>query len=257
MPHRVFLLLVLALFMLSCAPRRSEIGLASHALSPGILLEDVARRNAAVRTIIGRGSISFDSPEAAGSAFFRSSLRRPDSLLVQVRGPFGMEVGTFFLCAGKYVLYNAVENVVRSGDPSSAAIRSLIPLDLSAEDLLNVFSGMFPLPQDTAGARIVDVEGDITHLALVCRSGQCEYWLDTDHLGVTRFRRLDRDGEVLVEMEAEDFKEFEGFALPRQIRLSFPVKTRALSISYTSISPNGDPPSFAFTVPPGARTPRP
>jgi hypothetical protein len=257
MPRRALLPLVLVLSILSCAPRRSELGLASRPLTPGLLLEDIAKRNAAVRTLTGRGSLSFDSPEVAGSAFFRSSLKRPDSLLVQLRGPFGMEVGTFFLSARKFVLYNAMENVIRSGDPSSTTIRSFVPLDLSAEDLLNVFSGMFPLPQDTAGIRIVEVDGDITHLALACGSGQCEYWLDTDHLGVTRFRRLDRAGEVLVEMEAEDFKEYEGFALPRHVRLSFPATTRALSIYYTSISPNGDPPSFAFTVPSGVRTAKP
>jgi hypothetical protein len=207
--------------------------------------------------VTGRGSLSFDSPEAAGSAFFRSALKRPDSLLVQLRGPFGMEAGTFFLSSRKFVLYNAMENVVRSGDPSSATVRSFVPLDLSADDLLNVFSGLFPLPQDTAGIRIVEVDGDVTHLALACGSGQCEYWLDTDHLGVTRFRRLNRAGDILVEMEAEDFKEYEGFALPRHVRLSFPATTRTLSIYYTAISPNGDPPSFAFTIPSGARTAKP
>ncbi len=210
-----------------------------------------------VRTLTARGSLTFDSPEVAGSAFFRSSLKRPDSLLVRIQGPFGMDVGTFFLSRTKFVLYNAMENTVQSGDPSSSAIRSLIPFDLTAEDLVNVFGGMFPITHDTAGARISGVDGDITHLTLRCGDGQCEYWIDTERLAVTRFLRTNATGKVEVELEAGDFKDFDGFALPRQLRLEFPGSTRTVSVYYTSLSPNGEPPSFAFTVPSGARTRRP
>lgn len=257
MPPRASVCFLLAAVALSCGPRRSDIGLAPVPLSPSRLLEEVARRNREVRTLVGRGNLAFDSPEVAGSAFFRASLKRPDSLLVQLQGPFGMDVGTFFLSRGRYVVYNAIENVVQGGDPSSAAIRSVIPFDLTAEDLVNVFGGLFPLPPDTAGARIVEVDGDIAHLSLGCRDGQCEYWVDTGRLVVTRLRRTDAAGGIQVEMEARDFKEFDGFALPRQLRLEFPGATRTVSVYYTSLTPNGDPPSFAFTVPPGARTRQP
>jgi hypothetical protein len=168
-----------------------------------------------------------------------------------------MDVGTFFLSHERFVMYNAIENVVHSGDPSSAAIRSLIPFDLGAEELVSVFGGMFPFPRDTAGIRIADVDGEITHLTLSCGNGHCDYWVDTDRLAVTKLRRLNAAGEILVEMEARDFKEYDGVALPRHLRLMFPGALRTVSVYYTSLSPNGDPPSFAFTVPPGARTGRP
>lgn len=257
MPLRFCVCVLLAAVGLSCGPRRGDVGLAGRPLSASALLGEAARRQREVRTLVGRGNLTFDSPEVAGSAFFRASLKRPDSLLVQIQGPFGMDVGTLFLSRGRFIVYNAIDNVVQSGDPSSSAIRSIIPFDLTAEDLVNVFGGMFPLPSDTAGARTVEVDGDITHLALGCGDGRCEYWVDTERLAVTRLRRTGASGGTEVDMEARDFKEFDGFALPRHLRLEFPGVTRTVSVYYTSLSPNGDPPSFEFTVPPGARARRP
>lgn len=257
MRFRPFVCLLLVSLAFSCAPRRSEVGFLPRPLPPSLLLEEIARRNLEVRTLVGRGNLAFDSPEVAGSAFFHSSLKRPDSLLVRLQGPFGMDVGTLFLSRGRYVVYNAIENVVQSGDPSSASIRSVIPFDITAEDLVNVFGGMFPLPRDTAGVRTLEVDGDITHLAARCGAEECEYWVDTERLAVIRYLRKGAGGEVLVEMEARDFREFDGFFLPRQLRLEFPGSTRTVSVYYTALSPNGDPPSFAFTVPPGARARQP
>lgn len=256
MPFRLVCLLA-AVFMFSCAPRRSDVSLLPRPLPPSLLLEEVARRTAEVKTLAGRGNLTFDSPEIAGSAFFRSSLKRPDSLLVKLQGPFGIDVGTFFLSRERYVVYNAIDNVVQSGDPSSTSIRSLIPFDLSPEDLVSVFGGLFPLPRDTAGVRIAGVDGDVTCLTVSCGAGECEYWVDTDRLAVTRVRRKDPAGKVQVEMEAMDFKEFDGCTLPRQVRLDFPGVSRTVSVFYTTLTPNGEPPSFAFTVPPGARVRRP
>ncbi len=257
MPLRSIACVLLAATAFSCAPRRSDVSPGTPSLLPTLLLDQVARRNAGLRTLVGRGSLTFDSPEVAGSAFFRSSLKRPDSLLVLLQGPFGMDVGTFFLSDRRYVVYNAIENLVQTGDPATSAIRSFIPFDLSAEDLVNVFGGMFPLPHDTAGIRIVEFDADVTHLALGCGDGQCEYWVDTGRLAVTRMLRRNAAGEVQVDMEARDFKEYDGIALPRQLRLEFPGAMRTLSVYYSSLSPNGDPPSFAFTIPSGARTRRP
>ncbi len=256
MPLRLVCLLAAAITF-SCSPRRSDMSVLPRPLPPLLLLEEVAKRTTEVRTVAGRGNLTFDSPEIAGSAFFRSSLKRPDSLLVKLQGPFGMDVGTFFLSHKRYVVYNAIDNIVQSGDPSSTSIRSLIPFDLSPEDLVSVFGGLFPLPRDTAGVQVAGVDGELTRLTAGCGGGECEYWIDTDRLAVTRVRRKDAAGNVLVDMEAIDFKEFDGITLPRQVRLDLPAASRNVSVFYTTLTPNGEPPSFAFIVPPGARVQRP
>jgi hypothetical protein len=249
--------LLLGLMLESCAVKRSEIGLELKNAPPSLLLRLVRQERQKVRTLVGRGTLSFEAPEANGSAFFRLGLREPDSLLLRLQGPFGMSVGTFFLTRSTFVFFNAIDNSVLRGDPASRRIRSVIPFDLSGEDLLNFFGGAFPLPEDTTDLSAAVREGDLLHLTFACGDETCDYWIDPEALLVTKLRRMNARQEILLEAEAGDLREREGISLPRSIHFAFPESQRYLSVYYTALSVNGEEPSFAFSVPSSARVLRP
>jgi hypothetical protein len=207
-----------------------------------------------LHTVVGRGNLSFDSPEVAGSAFFRLALARPESLLVRLQGPFGLNVGTFFLTRSKFLLYNAVENSVITGRADARSIRSIVPFDLTGDDVFNLFGGAFPLPADTVGLRSAVPEDGQIHFSFGCGTERCDYWVDPDDLLVTKLRRTDSAGEVVAEASAGDVRDYEGIAVPRRIRLAFPKEARTISVYYTALSVNGDRPSFEYSIPAGARS---
>src|SRR5512135_1065837 len=93
----------------SCAPRRAEVALSTATVSAPMLVDLVEARSDRLRSLVGKGSVTFESPEVGGSAFFELALKKPDSLLVRFEGPFGMTVGTLFLCPQKFVMYNSME----------------------------------------------------------------------------------------------------------------------------------------------------
>lgn len=238
---------------LSCAPKRMDVGVDLYHAPPPVVLKMIMEQGARVRTLVGKGNLSFDSPEAAGSAFFWLALRRPESLLVKLHGPFGISVGTFFLSRTRFVMYNAMENSVMAGRPDPRAIRTVVPFDLTVDEVFNLFGGSLPLPSDTSGLRDMLYEDGQLHLKFVCGSETCEYWVDLEDMLVTKLRRENSSGEVLMEGEAEDVREFNGIPLPRRVRLSLPQSSQFLSVYYSSLSVNQEDPSFAFSVPPGAR----
>jgi len=255
MPYRRILPWMIPAFLaLSCAPKHAEFGGESGRTSADLLLRSVSASHMLVRTVVGKGNLSFDTPEGGGSAFFRLALVRPESLLVRLQGPFGINVGTFFLSRSKFVMYNAVENSVITGRTDARSIRSVVPFDLEAEDVFNLFSGAFPLPADTAGLRSAVMDDGQMHLTFRCGQEQCEYWVDPEDLVVTKLRRTNGAGDITVEAEAGDVREFDGIALPRQIHLSFPKTSRNIAVYYTSLSVNKDRPSFEYSIPAGART---
>jgi len=241
------------LLALSCAPKRADIGVDLSRAPAPYVLKRIFEQRALVRTVVGKGNLSFDSPEAAGSAFFRLALKRPESLLVKLQGPFGMSVGTFFLSRSRFVMYNAMENSVIAGTPDARGIRSVVPFDITADEVFNLFGGCFPLPSDTTGLREMLSEDGLLHFKFACGRETCDFWVDAEDLLVTKLRRENSSGDVLVEAEADDIHEFNGVPLPRRIRLSFPQTSRYLSIYYSSLSVNQEDPSFVFSVPPGAR----
>ena len=107
-----FAVFVLLILISSCAPKRAEIALDTKAIGVPALIALVEAGENKVKSLEGSGTVSFESPEIAGSAAFELSLKKPDSLLVLFEGPFGIDIGTLFLSREKYVVYNSFENRV-------------------------------------------------------------------------------------------------------------------------------------------------
>src|SRR5512140_908793 len=145
--RQILLTLALLLILSSCAPRRSEVALRPSETPPSTLVGLVDAADAKLVTLTGHGTIAFESPETGGTASFDLSLRKPDSLLVALEGPFGIDVGTLFLSRQEFVMYNSMDNHVITGVPTERTIRSVVPFDLTYEQILNAFTGAFPIAE--------------------------------------------------------------------------------------------------------------
>ncbi len=244
---------LLACFLSSCAPRRTEILLNTRETPPEALMSAVEEQRSKIVSLTGSGVLSFDSPELSGTASFESTMKKPDSLLVTLEGPFGIDVGTFFLSRDKYLLYNSLQNTVTTGTPGGVYIRSVIPFDLTYEQILDAFAGVFNLPVSEKDLRNYVIEEDQFFLVYACGSDTCKYWVDPRYLLVSRCQIINRNNEVVMEGKASSFTEQNGIVAARRMSLRFPRDERELSVAYSSLQLNPTETNFRFTVPSGAR----
>jgi hypothetical protein len=248
------LVLLTTFLLLSCAPKHSELLLDTEATDAGTLMMFVQDRQNQLQSMVGRGTVTFESPEIAGTAAFEVALRKPDSLLVTFEGPFGIDLGTLFISREKYLMYNSMENKVVTGVPSAAAIRSIIPFDLTLDQVVQAFSGSFPIPADPQTLRTYSIDEDMFLLSFGCGSRTCRFWIDNRDLLVKKHEIRDEHDEVIMEAVASSFTEDETSSAPRRIRVRFPTQERQVSVNYSSIILNDPNPSFAYSIPPNART---
>ena len=244
----------IVLLLSSCAPRKAGVELNTDLVSAPRLLELLSARGAQLRSMVGKGSVSFESPDVGGSAYFEMALKKPDSLLVKLEGPFGIGVGTFFLSRQRFVVYNSMENRVITGVPSDETIRAVLPFNLSYDQILDAFSGAFAIEQGAAAPRTYDVDGDRFHLAFDCGGRVCHYWIDPKTLLVTRYEVRDLRDRVIMHAESSAPTEQNDAIAPRRLSVSFPGEGRSVSIYYSSLALNPPAPSFAFSIPSNART---
>jgi len=242
---------LMALFA-SCAPRPPVLTLDTRTVSAGELILTVRERSGRLHSLSGSGSLAFESPTVAGSAFFSLALRKPDSLLVQVEGPFGIDVGTLFVTRERFVLYNSLQNTVRTGPPDPAMFRRLLPVDLTVEQMMEAFSGVFAIQGSAADVRSYQVDGDRFRLVTACGGGECTYWIDPATALVTAYRQTDGTGRVLVDATASALEEDGAVVAPRRIRISLPSTGRRVSVAYSRMVINDPEPAFDFTVPSNA-----
>lgn len=238
-----------AFFGISCSGPSEAVRLDTQKVSAVDLIRMVSERAERLRTLTGRGSVSVDSPEIAMTATFEVAIRRPDSLLVHLEGPFGITVGTFFLSPSAFIVYNSIQNSVTMGDPSQGALRSILPIELTSDQMMDAFCGVMSVPQSLGRPADYRVDDQRFLLVFAQQAGAISYWIDPEHLLVTGCRLTDSTGGTLLEVQVSRLQEFEGITLPRRIQVLMPANDRELSITYASLHPNGTPPSFAFTIP--------
>jgi outer membrane lipoprotein-sorting protein len=207
-----------------------------------------------LQSVVGKGTVTFESPEMAGTAAFELALKKPDSLLVMFEGPFGIDLGTLFISREKYLMYSSMENKVVTGTPSAAAIRSIIPFDLTLDQVVGAFSGSFPFPSDPQLLQTYSVDDDRFLLMFRCGSNTCKYWVDSRTVLVTKYEMRDEHDELILDVVSSSFAEDGAASAPKRIRIRFPSQERQLSVSYSSISLNDPDPSFAYSIPSNART---
>jgi hypothetical protein len=241
-----------ALLLWSCAPRTPGVVLDPAATPAAELRRLVSQKEAKLRSLEGSGAMSFDTPEMSGDAAFTTRLKRPDSLLVLLEGPFGIDIGTLFLSRERYVVYNSLENRVVTGNPSSGSFRSVIPFELTYDQVLSAFAGIVLLPGGEPER--YEVRDGRFYLAFPCKASTCEYWIDPDLLMVTRFRTVAADGSVLMEVDCSSPFEEDDAAASRRIRVAFPGEQRRLSIAYSRVTLNEPDLSFDFSIPKNAHT---
>lgn len=242
-----------AFLLPSCAPKPLEVLLDTNAVSSSELVRLVEDRAARIHSMTGKGTVSFDSPEIGGTAGFTLALKKPDSLLVKFEGPFGIDVGTLFLSRERYVIYNTMDNRVVTGVPAGGAMRSVIPFDLTHEQILNSFAGAFEVPGggEPLSYRIDD---ERFLLSYSCDAGTCSYWVDPRSLLVTKYERRDAQQQLVMAVNASLLTEQNNITLPRRIVVKFPREGRQLSIYYSSVELNPSHPSFEYTIPDNAHT---
>jgi hypothetical protein len=251
--RQILLVLALLLIFSSCTPRRSEVGLRPSETPPSALVDLVDAADAKLVTLTGRGTIAFESPETSGSASFDLTLRKPDSLLVALEGPFGIDVGTLFLSRQRFVMYNSMENHVITGVPTAHTIRSVVPFDLTYEQILDAFTGSFPVAEKGSTPLSYTVDDDQLRLVYACGTDSCSYWIDPADLLVRRYLRLDKEGQVLMEATTSGTIAEDGARIPRRVIVSFPGERRRVTIHFSRADLNTPSVSFDFTIPSSAR----
>ncbi len=237
----------------SCAPKRTELTLDPTVVDASTLISKVQDRTRMVQSLEGQGTVTFESPGFGGTAAFDLSLRKPDSLLVLLEGPFGIDIGTLFFSKEHFLAYNSQENLVVKGTPRANTLRTIIPFDLSFEEVLNAFSGTFDIPYQPSNVRSYAVDEGMFLLVLSCGPNVCSYWIDHTLPQVTRYEVHDNEGTLLLQATMSSFTGDEDADVPTRIVLWFPGEEKQIAVQYSSLRVNPGALSFAYSVPSDAR----
>jgi outer membrane lipoprotein-sorting protein len=237
--NRVYagLLSLVVVFLAGCAAVPKP-DLAGKTVNPEIVRQIVRGNYEKVRSMTGSGTISVETPEMAQSGSFELFLRKPDSVLVKIEGPFGISVGSVLITRQEFVFYNSLENQLITGPVTSANLNRILRIKLTFDELLTLFTGGSFLASDDASPETVAVEENQYVLTYRSLEGSRRYWLDPASLLITRIQHLDPKGKLYFEERYEKFRTFADASLPRFIRVTQHTSQRMIGVTFSSLDIN-------------------
>jgi hypothetical protein len=205
-----------------------------------------------MRSLKGEGTISVETPSLAQSGSFALTLRKPDSVLLNLRGPFGIRLGIALLTRQGFLFYNSIKNQLISGSTNNKNLSRIFRVNLSFDDILNLFTGGIFFADDLHTPDETRVEEE--QFVLFYRSGEGgrQYWIDPPSLLIRKIQFLDRDGKLTFEQSFSNFQTFDGVVLPSTIRVVQPKERQMVALVYSELSVNTDPIQFTLNIPSNA-----
>jgi outer membrane lipoprotein-sorting protein len=252
MKRLFFIVLILFTQMLIGCRTPSTLNLGDRSISSVEVQEIVRTHHSRIHSMKGEGRISVKTPDIAQSGSFILTLRKPDSLLINLQGPFGIKVGSALVTRTTFSFYNSLENKLITGSSSMENLNRILHVQLSFDDLLNVFAGGEFLHDDLRSPDETSIESDYFIFVYASLNSSRRYWIDPASLCIHKIQFLDRSGKLTLEQSFDNFEDVVGIAMPYFIRITQPNMRQMLTLNFSDLMVNAEQLQFTFTIPQNA-----
>lgn len=176
--------------------------------------------------VAAEARVALSSPEESGQFTARISYLHPESLLVRVTFPLGIEGARVLSTSGQAWVYDRIEKVVWTGSPERVA--GVLPGAVASTDLVPLATG-FEHPD-----RNVDwqVEVDSTLYLLSAPDGSLRYTVDPSIWRIVAVRVRDQGGSIVEQRWYTDFVTVDAIRLPRRMALVRPLDDLRISMAF-------------------------
>jgi len=240
------------LILTSCAPTK-EIHRPPASRSAQEVIAAVNAHQAMVTTFEAKGSISVESPRFINSGSFELWLKRPDSVRVDVEGPFGIRVASALFAHNRYVFYNSFNNEVIDGTFEKRNSPMFMNIRIDPADVVDTFCGTRKfLPEETAPDSF-SIGEDSYMLLFHHRNAKTRYSVDGETLRITRIEHIDSTGAVGSEEKFEFEVRDDGTTNPQSIELKQDPLQSSVLLYYDRVKINEPVAAMYLDVPPDAR----
>ncbi len=227
-------------------------GYADRSVSPAFLEDAVLSNQDRIHTLLGSGTISVETPEIAQNVSFELTLRKPDSVMVRIEGPYGIDLGKALLTRREIIYYNSKNNQVLSGPTSAANLSRVLRIQMEFDDLLNLFSGGTFLAADRGRFPEFEILDDLYVLTYAHERGSRRYMIDPRSYQIVQIQHLDQRATIVAEQTYGKFLTVDGTIAPLLVRTLMRRERRRLSIAYSDLAINPPQLEFHFDIPPDA-----
>jgi outer membrane lipoprotein-sorting protein len=210
-----------------------------------------------IESLEAYGTIAFDSPEMSNTGYMEIRLKKPDSVLVKIEGPFGIDIANALITRTDFIYYNVQDNKVILGPTSDINIGAILKIKVSFDELINSFSGAFYFENEEQDSIDAASENNSYVLQVNKEYGKKKYFIEPYSYVVNTYSVYDNKNRQLLEV---NYSKFESESIlsgtvnfPSQITINKPDTKQTVWLVYEGKELNKKNLSFKIKYPRSAK----
>jgi len=235
-------MIVLVLF--SCMSRKKII----HEI-PANAYQELMRHNElwqrTIHSLDGQARITVDTPQFSGNFTSEILKQGADSLLLAVKGPFGISLARIFLTENRFVFHNQFTNQFLTGSLADFNGENFIQFPIRITELGKVFTA-----QDRFGVlKKEKFELRDQQYYLEAANSRLNYhiWFDPENSHIKKIEYFSGDS-LLFYKEYDRFEKINGISFPKVINFVRPSGKQGMSIVFDELKINQAIDSSRFVI---------
>lgn len=247
---RVILFLTITVTFLSCVPSRPDDDV--EILSVDRLINKLEANRRRIKNFEGNGTLVVNTPTLENTANFRVVMIKPDSIFLNILGPFGIEIGQALVTNKSFIFYEALSNTAYTGEIDSEVLQNIFRIDLPFKDIIDVLTGSVNLTNQLyKSPDEFNVIYDKYHLSYIDSLAGLitNYKIDVRRLGITDYELKSEDSKFEVTGTFSQFEVMENVAIPYKILVVNKSSRQRIEINYKKINVNKRNLTIDFKLP--------
>ncbi|HEX2868825.1 MAG TPA: DUF4292 domain-containing protein [Ignavibacteriales bacterium] len=205
-----------------------------------------------IKNFEGTGTIDINTPDVNTTASFKVTMQRPDSVYLEVYGPFGIELAQALVTSNNFSFYDAMHNTLYKGNSNSNILRKIFKVDMSFSDLTDAFVGAVnltpKLTEEPSNYEIVYDKYVLTYNDSLTQA-KTKYTVDIRDLVVTNYQLTGSNGQLILEGNYSKFKIVNGIPVPFVTEIKNNSENQHLKIEYHKVDVNKRNSKITFDIP--------
>ena len=242
------------LFIDGCIP--SKPVQEERLISADRLIKRLEANRRKIKTLSGYGTIAIKTTDIDAKSSFNVEIKRPDSVKISFFGPFGIDLASALITQQNFQFYDAINNNYYKGKLKSDAMKQVMKINISFDELMDVLTGSVNLTDRLRNEPDRYESTDDLYRLTYNDSTALKasiYMIRQNDLGITEYDVNDFKGKNLINAKYSDFREIEDTPIPYTINLNEFVNNQKIKIEYRSIDVNKEIGDLKIDIPNDAK----
>lgn len=215
------------------------------------IIKNINLSSEKIKSLKGNGNISLTSENGGNSGNFKINLLKPDSISLNITGPFGISVVKALITRDTFFFHDSFNNVVVTGKTTKKNIEQIFRLKIDFNDIIYVLSCSPNFLRETDLKPLVDLHKIDNEAILIYKNNGdiVKYYINLENKYISKRVVYSGSGKIISEEHYQSYYKKDNIWIPRSIKIVLPLENQSLSLYFEKQDINTNDLNFTFTFP--------